>query len=225
MLRDRSAEGRSATGRASHSASKSRGWMRQRAGNHCGGLLWRLVREEEHRARNRHQGHVGSRLECGALIVGKASIPLLGVDHPCGNARRGQLSGEISVFGDVVEVLEAQAGTASLALFCLKSSISSFLCRSGALTDLAISGISRSRAAIGHLPTFCDARTTARKNNASSAVVKLMPRSTTGPRKCPDSTMSRATVAPWEKPTTTSHRCSLVSSAGPTGHGGDGSIF
>src|SRR5687768_10861351 len=31
----------------------------------------------------------------------------------------------------------------------------------------------------------------------------LMPRSTTGPWWCPDNTMSRATVAPWEKPTTT----------------------
>ena len=72
--------------------------------------------------------------------------------------------------------------------------------------------MSRSRAAIGQLPTFCDARTTPRKNAASSSVVKLMPSSTTGPWKCPDSTMSRATVAPWENPTTTSHPCSLASS-------------
>ena len=60
--------------------------------------------------------------------------------------------------------------------------------------------MSRSRAAIGQPPTLCEVRTTPRKNAASSSVVKLMPSSTTGPWKCPDSTMSRATVAPWRTP-------------------------
>jgi hypothetical protein len=80
------------------------------------------------------------------------------------------------------------------------------------LADLTISGISRMSMAAGHRPTFCDARITPRKNLASSGVVGLIPSNTTGPWNCPDSTISRATVAPSEKPTTTSQSCSLASS-------------
>ena len=69
---------------------------------------WSLVREKEHRAGDRHQGHVRGRIEGGALEVGEASIPLLGVDHPHRIARRGKLGGKVPIFGDVVEVLAAQ---------------------------------------------------------------------------------------------------------------------
>ena len=73
--------------------------------------------------------------------------------------------------------------TASPALFCLTSSISSLLCGSGISADLTIRGMSRIRMAIGQLPSFCDARTAARKNPGSTSVVRLMPSSTTGPWK------------------------------------------
>ena len=90
--------------------------------------------------------------------------------------------GEVSVFGDVVEVLDARpdriAGPVLLEVLDQLR-----LCALGVLADLAIRGISRSRMAIGQLPIFWDARITARKNPASSSVVKLMPRSTTGPWK------------------------------------------
>jgi hypothetical protein len=59
--------------------------------------------------------------------------------------------------------------------------------------------MSRNSMAIGHTPTFSDARTALRKSPDSSGVVRLIPRSTTGPWKCPDSTISRVTVAPCEK--------------------------
>ena len=47
-------------------------------------------------------------MEGGALGVGQASVPFLGVDHPHGMAARGQLGGKVPIFGDVVEVLDAR---------------------------------------------------------------------------------------------------------------------
>src|SRR4051794_26627667 len=64
----------------------------------------------------------------------------------------------------------------------------------------------------GQRPTFCDNLTVWTKNPASSSVVRLRPNSTTGPWNFPDSSISTATLAPWENPTTTSQRCAVANS-------------
>src|SRR4029077_13215749 len=67
----------------SGSTSGRSGRLLQCVGDDGGSTLWSLVRDEEHSAGDRHQGHVGSRLECGALGVGEPTVPvLLGVDDP-----------------------------------------------------------------------------------------------------------------------------------------------
>src|SRR3954447_1767297 len=74
-------------------------------------LRWRQRSPAEPRrggAGNRHQRHVGSRFEGGALGVGESPVALVGVDHPNRSATRGQLGPEVPVLDD--ESRSTQAG-------------------------------------------------------------------------------------------------------------------
>jgi hypothetical protein len=94
---------------------------RQCGGDHCCGLVRSLVREEEHFARDRHQGHVVGRLEGGSLGVGESAVTaLFGVDYPRVTARRCEFGGEVPVLGDVVEVRGAYPDRVAAGLVLLE---------------------------------------------------------------------------------------------------------